>query len=179
MISQYIPTLCFIGKGLLFPKWAFSHNFLFQCMLYPQPKFRFLFSVSYLKFMPQTQKKSWAFPVLSFSPSPSSQLGKAYDRIPWNCIIVFNCGYFILFYLRERERERESMHAHTWKRRGRTERENPKQTPYQHRAPHRAQTHKPEIMTWAEIKSQTPNRLSHSGIPNYGYFNCLFSSFSH
>ena len=30
----------------------------------------------------------------------------------------------------------------------------------------RAWTHNPEIKTWAEIKSQTPNQLSHAGAPD-------------
>ena len=32
-------------------------------------------------------------------------------------------------------------------------------------AQHGAQSHSPEVMTWAEIKSQMPNRLSHPGAP--------------
>ena len=35
----------------------------------------------------------------------------------------------------------------------------------EHRAWGRAQFHNPEIMTWAEIKSQKPNQLSHPGTP--------------
>ena len=62
-----------------------------------------------------------------------------------------NCFKVYLFILRQSEQGR-----------GRErDRENPKQAPHhQHRAGRRTQSHNPEIMTWAEIKSRTLNRLS-------------------
>ena len=59
------------------------------------------------------------------------------------------------FILREREREIERASGQGTRER---ERENPKQVlSYQHRAWCRAQTHKTEIMTWAETQSWTVN----------------------
>ena len=45
---------------------------------------------------------------------------------------------------------------------GEGERENLKQIPTEHRAHQGAWFQDPEIMTWANIKSQTLNQLSHS-----------------
>ena len=59
-----------------------------------------------------------------------------------------------LFILEEGEGQRES------------ERENPKQIPFERRAQCGAWSHYLEIMTWAETKSWTLNRLSHPG-PSY------------
>ena len=50
------------------------------------------------------------------------------------------------------------------RRRG-TGRENLKQTPCWTWSPMRAQTHDPKIMTWAELKSQMVNWLSHPNTP--------------
>ena len=38
-----------------------------------------------------------------------------------------------------------------------------------------AQSHNPEIMTWAETKSQTLNQLSHPGAPPYNLWDLYFT----
>ena len=51
-----------------------------------------------------------------------------------------------------------------WGRGAEEERERILSRPHaEHGAPRRAWSHDSGIMTWAEIKSQTPSRLSHSG----------------
>lgn len=46
------------------------------------------------------------------------------------------------------------------------ERENLKQVPHPARSQRRAQTHDPEIMTWAETKGQKLTQLSPPGAPD-------------
>ena len=64
---------------------------------------------------------------------------------------------------------------------GEGEVENLQQTTAEQGAPHRAWSHEPEIMTWADIKSQLLNRLSHPGALSLGPFknkNVYSHSFS-
>lgn len=51
--------------------------------------------------------------------------------------------------------------------------------PTEHRSGYKAQSHDPEIMTQAEIKSQMLNRLSHSGTPPHPLFLLLFTATCH
>ena len=51
----------------------------------------------------------------------------------------------------QREREKERVGGGQREREG----ENLKQAPAEHGAPHRARSQDPEILTWAEIRSQT------------------------
>ena len=61
---------------------------------------------------------------------------------------------------------------------GEGKRENPKKAPCcQCRAPHGAGSKNHEIMTWAEIKSQTLDQLSHPSTPDDVFFKYLI--FSH
>ena len=76
-------------------------------------------------------------------------------------------GFLIFFFLSLFIwRERESIHVHgqTEEEQGERKRENPKHPlQCQHRAKCGTWSHDPEIMTFAEIKSQTLNGLSHLG----------------
>lgn len=54
---------------------------------------------------------------------------------------------------------------------GEGEKESLSTFPAEHRARHGSQSHDPEVMTWAEIKSQSLNRLSHPGVPGISSFN--------
>ena len=72
------------------------------------------------------------------------------------------CVLFVSFW----EREKERVPAPAGEGQREREKENPKQAPCcQHRAWCRALFHDHEIMTWAEIKSQTLNWLSHPSTP--------------
>ena len=68
------------------------------------------------------------------------------------CPLIHKDFFLSLFILRERERE------HIWRRAEKGRDRNPSRLC--------ALTHKCEIMTWTEIKSQQLNWLSHPGAPN-------------
>ena len=88
--------------------------------------------------------------------------------------VISQVATYLLFFsflfksVRERERERESESEHTRKK-GRGRERILSRLHAQCRAWCRAQSHEPGIVTWAEIKSQTLNWLSHQ-VPPYLLF---------
>ena len=64
----------------------------------------------------------------------------------------FKALFFLFIWEREQARGRTDGDRETWSR-----------LPTEHRAQHGTQSQDPEIMTWAEIKSQLLNWLSHEG----------------
>ena len=85
------------------------------------------------------------------------------------CIISLNFVYFysfciVLFFRREEEqmegRERTLSRLHA-----------------QCRAWHRSQSHNPEIMIWAEIKSWKLNQLSHPSVPRWCFLSFTLNPF--
>ena len=79
-----------------------------------------------------------------------------------------------MYYLRERERDCTHKQGEGQKEKGRIS----SRLHTQGRARHRAQSHNLEIMTWAEIKSQTFNQLSHPGAPSHLFWSTTDSPFS-
>ena len=65
--------------------------------------------------------------------------------------------------------ERQHPPAHSWVHSGEGKKESERETTSrlhaEHRDQHKAQSHSPEIMAWAETKSRMLNRLSHPGAP--------------
>ena len=123
-------------------------------------------SISRHAFTAKCSKKRFLFTLSPVLPSLLSQCRKA-PTSPLTSTALFKvrsklCCWFFFFWKRQRVSEREGM---SW---GGAEREteNLKQTPCcQHRVPCSTRSHNPGIMTWAKIKSQTFNLLSHAGAP--------------
>ena len=75
--------------------------------------------------------------------------------------------------------EREHVQNRVNIRRGRGRERMSSRLHAQHRALYGAGSHNPEIMTWAETKSQMPNQLSHPGAPQNKSFFKRFYVFIH